>query len=350
MSQTEPAMTALTESPKSLRGWNRFVWIAGSAHFALVYTLSTRPMLDMARFTAGTERIPFQYRALTAGVFALVDRLPGFPPAITRHLPPALSSPDRFALLGIVFLSMLVAVYATRRALERLTADSMGPRWWALLVLFMAYFHYLLEFGHPCCTPLQLPYDLPSLAFFALGMWAIAAESTPALYAVVMVAMLNRESAIFLVGIYLLYRVGMVRAGLADPKSLRRAALHTVLLTAICLAELRGLHLAFPHAVPQFATLGPFEVHIVDNVGYLLRPFYWASYLSMFGFSWLYLYANWRAVPHPGIRWALGIGPLMLAAMYVVGVLSEIRIFGELIPLFALALALLLSRRQTAAR
>ncbi len=38
----------------------------------------------------------------------------------------------------------------------------------------------------------------------------------------------------------------------------------------------------------------------------------------------------------------LWIGPVYLVAMYVVGVLSEIRIFGELIPLFAIAFTILL--------
>jgi hypothetical protein len=125
---------------------------------------------------------------------------------------------------------------------------------------------------------------------------------------------------------------------------MQRATLHSVLLMALCVATMVVLHRVFAHAVPQFATLGPFEDHVVDNIGYLLRPYYWTSYLSMFGFSWLYVYANWRRVPQAGIRWALGIGPVMLAAMYVVGVLSEIRIFGELISLFVVALALLLGR------
>jgi hypothetical protein len=324
------------------RGWNRFLWIAGSAHFALFYTLNTRPMLDIALFTTGRERIPFQYRALTAGVFFLVDKLLVFPAALQRRLPPSLSRPDEFAMLGIAFAAMLVAVYATRKALEKLTDDSEQSRWWALLVIFMAYFHYLLEFGHPCCTPLQLPYDLPSVAFFALGMWAITTEIDWVLYPPVLVAVINRESVVFLVGIYFLYSLGMWRDGVRSRERFVRAAAHALALTALCLATMTWLHHVFSHATPQFATMGPFENHVVDNIGYLLRPYYWTSYLSLFGFSWLYVYANWRRVPHAGIRWALGIGPIMLAAMYVVGVLSEIRIFGELICLFVLALALLL--------
>lgn len=67
-------------------------------------------------------------------------------------------------------------------------------------------------------------------------------------------------------------------------------------------------------------------------------------YLAMFGFSWIFVYARWKRVPRAGVRWALATGPTMLAGMWVVGVLSEIRIFGELTALMTVALTLLLRR------
>jgi hypothetical protein len=322
--------------------WYRLLWIGASFHFALVYTLNTRPMLDLAAFAQGTERMPFQYRAMTAWLFYLVQRLVHFPSALARHLPPRMSSPDDFTILGLAFVSMVAAVFFTRRSLEAVTRRSPSAGWWALLVLFMAYFHYLLEFGHPCCTPLQMPYDLPSLAFFAAGTWLILTRRTGWLYLLIFVAMFNRESTVFLAFLYFLYEMGLHRGKLS---SFLRPALHALAMFAICVAILHGLHRLFPHAQPAGETLGPFENHILDNFGYFLRPFYWASFLSMFGFSWLYLYANWKSVPGRGIRYAMAIGPVMLAAMWVVGVLSEIRIFGELISFFVVALALLLRRQ-----
>jgi hypothetical protein len=162
------------------------------------------------------------------------------------------------------------------------------------------------------------------------------------LYPLLFVATLNRESSVFLVAIYFLYEVGMARDVARARQVLRAPLLHSVAMLAVCLLTLVAVHRLFPHAQPGLGTLGPFENHSLDNFRLVLRPYYWASYLSMFGFSWMYVYANWRRVPQAGIRYALAAGPLMLAAMWVVGVLSEIRIFGELISLFTVALALLL--------
>ena len=102
------------------------------------------------------------------------------------------------------------------------------------------------------------------------------------------------------------------------------------------------LHRLFHPAPAMGHPVGGFEIHVVDNLGYLLRPYYWTSYLSLFAFTWLFVYARWRDVPEPGVRRMLWIGPVYLLAMYVVGVLSEIRIFGELIALYAIAFTLLL--------
>jgi hypothetical protein len=321
------------------RGWYIFVWIAASFHFALFHTLNTHPMLDMPAFETGGERLPFQFRALTAWIFWLTHRFVHFPVSLQRHLPPAMSTPEDFALLVMTFVSLLLAVYVTRRALELLTGAPDLSRWCSLLVIFMAYFHYLLEFGHPCCTPLQLPYDLPSMAFFAIGLLFIVQRRIVQLYFLVFVAMLNRESIVFLIGIYFLYEFGL-RRSLRQPWV--SALIHAALMFAMCLLIQRGFHLIYPHVRPVYNSSGMFENHVTDNVGFLLRPYYWASYLSMFGFTWIFLYRNWFSIPNTAVRYAMAIGPLWLAAMCVVGVLSEIRIFGELISLFTIAFVLLL--------
>jgi hypothetical protein len=324
-----------------LRKWNTFLWIAASAQFALVYTLNTSPFLNMHFFALGLLEKPFQYRALTALLLRLAEHI-HFPVAFVSKLPPRMNSPDDFVILGLAFFSMLVAVYATRKTLETLMGKGESSRWWALLVIYMAYFHYLLDFGHPCCTPFQLPYDLPSMAFFAIGLCLIVRRKTAWLYLLVAVAMFNRESAVFLVGIYFLYEVGARRD---QDKPIWDVFLQALALLIVCLLVMRGVHHLFPLVAARKRTLGPFEIHVVDNVGYLMRPYYWASYLSMFGFSWIYLYRYWGSIPNRGIRYAMTIGPAMLAAMYVVGVLSEIRIFGELIGLFVVALSLLLEKQ-----
>ncbi len=300
-------------------------------------------MLSLPAFETGVERAPFQYRALTAWIYSAADHALGIPQGLAAHLPPSMREVHDFVTLLLAFVSLVAAVLATRFALERLTGkDAPWGRWGALLVLFMGYYHYLLEFGHPCCTPLQLPYDLPSVAFFAICMALIVADRTVWLYPVFALATLNRESTIFLVLMLGLYRSAEFGPAQWRSRRARNTYGHILGLTLVWIA-LRALlhHIFHPPDIPG-AEVGGFEIHVFDNLGYLLRPYYWTSFLSLFGFTWIFIYAHWSDVPHTGIRRMLWIGPVYLVAMYIVGVLSEIRIFGELIPLYAIAFTLLL--------
>jgi hypothetical protein len=322
--------------------WNTYLLLAASAHSALVYTLNTRPMLSLPAFEAGTEHTPFQYRALTAWIYAAADHLLRLPPALAAHLPPRMNSVDPFVTLLLSFASLVTAVLAVRVALLHLTkGNEAWSRWGSLLVLPMGYFHYLFEFGHPCCTPLQLPYDLPSVAFFAACLALILTDHLFWLYPVFALATLNRESTIFLVIMLWLYRTPG-KAPRPHPGYARATYAHMGGLTVLWFALRALLHHVYHPGPPMSSTFHGFEIHVVDNLGYLLRPYYWTSFLSLFGFTWIFIYAHWREVPNAGIRRMLWIGPVYLAAMYIVGVLSEIRIFGELIPVYAIAFTLLL--------
>ena len=189
---------------------------------------------------------------------------------------------------------------------------------------------------------MQLPYDLPSLAFFAIALSLIIAGRMAWLYGVFAIASVNRESTLFLIALFALWRsASLDRASLTSRRGLL-ALSHILGLSAVWLA-IRVLlkHWIHPPPIPGFELAG-FEIHVLDNLGYLFRPYYWTSFLSLFGFTWIFVYAHWREIPDPGIRRMLWIGPVYLLAMYIVGVLSEIRIFGELIPLFAISFTLLL--------
>ena len=252
--------------------------------------------------------------------------------------------PD-FVTLLLSFASLVAATLAVRFSLERLTDGDHGwSRWGALLVPVMGYFHYLLEFGHPCCTPMQLPYDLPSLAFFAICFALIVADRMVWLFPVFALATLNRESTLFLIVVLVLYRSADMQAAGIRARRTWETAGQIAGLIAVWAGLRLLLHTIFHPAPPIGPVLAGFEIHVFDNMGYLLRPYYWTSFLSLFGFTWLFVYANWRQVPGRRMRRVLWIGPIYLAAMFVVGVLSEIRVFGELIPIYTVAFTLLLRR------
>ena len=259
---------------------------------------------------------------LTALLYRLADRTVYIPAALAAHLPPSMGAVHNFVTLILAFVSGMTAAGATRFALERLTGNAAWSRWGALLVLPMGYYHYLLEFGHPCCTPMQLPYDLPSLAFFAIALSLIIAGRMAWLYGVFAIASVNRESTLFLIALFALWRsASLDRASLTSRRGLLTLS-HILGLSAVWLA-IRVLlkHWVHPPPIPGFELAG-FEIHVLDNLGYLFRPYYWTSFLSLFGFTWIFVYAHWREIPDPGIRRMLWIGPVYLLSMYIVGVLS----------------------------
>jgi hypothetical protein len=301
-------------------------------------------MLSYAQFETGQTPAPFQYRALTAWILQAAHRYLPSPESLVRHLPPVMQGVESFTLVLIAFVSVAGACFIVRLALRHLTSDDeVWSDWGSLLVIPMCYYHYLLAFGHPCCTPLQLPYDLPSVAFFAVAIWLVVTKQDLWLYPVIALSTLNRESTVFLILLLALYRSGEMSPQELRSKKGWQLAANCIALGTVWIAMRVWLHHLYPNLQP---TSGPhwagFEIHVVDNIGYLLRPYYWTSFLSLFGFTWIFVYRYWREIPGAGLRRSLWIGPIYLVAMYVVGVLSEIRIFGELVPLFVIAFVMLL--------
>ena len=258
--------------------WNTYLLLAGSAHFALFYTLNTRPMLNLPAFEVGQERAPFQYRVLTALLYRLADRTLHIPSALAAHLPPSMGAVHNFVTLIVAFVSLVAAAVATRFALERLTGNAAWSRWGALLVLPMGYYHYLLEFGHPCCTPMQLPYDLPSLAFFAMALSLIIAGRVAWLYLVFAIASINRESTLFLIVLFALWCSASIDLRRWRSRPSFWMVAHVIGLGAVWLT-IQVLLKRWIHPPPALGVqVAGFELHVLDNLGYLFRPYYWTSF------------------------------------------------------------------------
>ncbi len=69
------------------------------------------------------------------------------------------------------------------------------------------------------------------------------------------------------------------------------------------------------------------------NVALLLdRPSSIAAALSTWAFLWIPVIARYDRIQHPGLRRTLWLVPMVVAAMTVVGVVTETRIYAELLP------------------
>lgn len=244
-------------------------------------------------------------------------------------------------LLIVVWFSMAASILLTRASLVKLTADAVFSTWAAFLVPYMAYFTYILNFG----PHFLLPYDLPSLFFFCAGFYLLLMRRPLMLVPLVAIATLNRETAIFLVVFYVLlewpHREDARRRG-------------TVLAyAAVMAAAWLGMRLIVLHLYghnPVSGTSRIADVKLWQNLGFLVKPQHWPALASIFGFTWPLTLAWRREIEPRYLERGLIAVAMWLVLMLVVGVLIEIRIFGELISYMSLAMGMILYRRLIARR
>ncbi len=316
----------------------RPLWLAvlllACAHFAVSTVANHRQFLDLARYAAGLERTPYQYRTLVAWIMrplggsSLVTK-------IAHAFPTPLNAPHTLVLLGIDFLAMLGAVFATRRTLEVLTKDRDFSAWASLLTVAMAYFTFALPYG----LDYVVPYDIPSLLAFCLAFLALAAGKRTLFYLTFAIGTLNRETTIFLVVPFAVWQL-FDADGSRRPDGARGVALHSVVLVAIWIALKLLIGRLYAGRTPLPDDSGLFETHLGGNLISILKPYQWPLLASLFGFSLPILFRYRGRIDDFRLRRSLEVLlPLWAVAMFVVGVVVEIRVFGELIAPVALGVA-----------
>jgi hypothetical protein len=332
---------------KMLSRRQRLIFLAAlllvTSHFSLAYISEAAPFLSLRAFAAGLAPQPFQERALTAWFLRGANRLdsPGFEAGLHRLLPAmgAAFNETTLVLLIIAWLSMAASIVITRETLLKLTGDALFSSWAAFLVPYMAYFTYILNFG----PHFLLPYDLPSLFFFCAGFYLLVMRRALLLIPLIAVATLNRETSLFLIVFYVVLELS--RRG--DQR--RRAAVFAYaagMLAAWIAMRLIVLHL-YGHN-PIAGASGIADLKLWQNLGFLLKPQHWPAFASIFGFTLPVVIAGRRYLEPDFLRRGLMVAALWFVLMLFVGVLIEIRIFGELISYMGVALGVILYRWLTA--
>jgi hypothetical protein len=305
-----------------------------SLHFVLAYARHSPLLLDLRVFAAGRAELPFQERALTAWLLRWVLRCDsvGLERELHRILPPSAGWMDLGStfVLAMAFAGIMAAILATRASLERLTGDGAFAGWACLLVPYMAYFNYVLS---PEAN-FMYPYDLPSLGFFCVCLWVILAQRFAVYYPVFFLACLNRETAVYLILFF------GVLEGTRRGRIEGRLAAHLGVQVAIWTAVKVWMQHLYGHNPVEHGS-GLFVIKFAQNLRLLGNPYHWPVLLSNFGFLLPVVIWRWRDIPHRGLRRCLPILALWFGPMAVVGVLIEIRIFGELISYVSLLAGLL---------
>lgn len=294
---------------------------AVAAHFSVAYATSTHSYLDIAAYANATERLPFQYRALTAWLLRALASLPPLR-ALAVQLPAPFNRLETLGLVLVNFTSVAAATEITRRSLGLFVRgkDLAAPL--AFLLPLSLYFSYVaLASGFRY----SYAYDVPGVALFALGVYAVLRGNLVLLYPAFALACLNRETALFLVPLLLLYRWPGRRS-----EQLRLGA-HALALAAIWLALKLALWRLYG-GNPLEGSDAPGGIFVWQagrNLANLLDPIYWPNLASALGFLWLVVLLGWRHLP-PALKRGLWIAPLWLIGMLMVGRVTEVRIFGEL--------------------
>jgi hypothetical protein len=310
-----------------------------TSHFSLAYISEAKPFLDLRAFAAGVTGQPFQERALTAWMLRGATRFdtPHFELILHRFLPSmgAAINGTTLMLLMITWLSMAASIVITRATLIKLTGDVLFSSWVAFLVPYMAYFTFILNFG----PHFLLPYDLPSLFFFCTGFYLLVTRRALLLIPLIAVATLNRETSLFLILFYLAFEIP------GRPDQNKRVVVIVraggMLLAWIAMRAV-VLHL-YGHN-PMIHGHRIADMHLWQNLGFLVKPQHWPAFASIFGFTLPVVVAAQRYLEPDFLRRGLIVVGLWFALMLFVGVLIEIRIFGELISYMSVAVAVILHR------
>jgi len=273
---------------------------------------------------------PFQYRILIPWIVRTLSGLPLPVPPV--HLPPQLWITNAVAIeqarlfvfleLGSTF-ALLVAFRAYLKAVVKSETLSSIMAFALMLVLP---FNYLL----PRTAPFWYPSDIPAILFFTLGLLALYKRNWFLFYPVYFFGAFNRETICFLTFIYIFtaYR----------QEKIARILIHVALQFVIWISIKYILHLMFSGNPGE----GLFEPQFGANIQFLLTPKRWPFFLSNMGFCWLLVVTRWRYIQDTFARRSLLVSIPFLIGMCIVGDLWELRIYGELIPVFLLGSLLIL--------
>ena len=339
--------------------------------FVGCYLFLSQPYLNLHRLAHGYERLPFQTRLLLAPLFRWAEHS-----AFMVHYASRLAMNGYFFRYGIgpseaveFWLDIpcvLIAGWVASRIYQ--AASRRHLLGWLVYPLFLVLctVSYILH----TVQNYRFAYDLPSLAFFAVGLYLIYfRKSRLLLVALFAIATLNRETTLFLIAFYLLSELDAPADEEAAPTQGRRPLLlslvpalapvvHSVrwrrmfrpavLVTAALMLAYWGLwhvfvfHL-FRHNASEYYPRVPFNLYCFRRLRY------WPQLFSACGYLLPLLPVFRRQVRDGQLRRWMWVIPVWYALMFTWGILVETRVFGELLPFIAVLGALIAEERMALA-
>ena len=309
--------------------------------FIRFYVVSTRFYLRMPAYLSGHERLPFQERVLPIVLMWPVNHWTSLMRLLaTRGHDPETASaatPQTAAFYLLSLISFSVAGFFTVKLYRALTKSGILSALVYPVFLVIAMWTYVIHID----ANYSYPYDMPALAFFTAGIYFIYTRQFAPLVGVILLGTLNRETTLFLIGIYMLDAASRPGASAETPIS-ERFNLQAVPWLRVFSLALLWLTIKLS-LVLYFAGNSNAENYnrLIENV-FRLKLRLLPSLLNICAYLlpvvWIY---RRRIAP---VRFAnyLYILPLWFAIMFYTGVILETRIYGELSAYIAVSVVLLL--------
>ncbi len=317
------------------------VGLLATAQIVWFYVNKLPSYLDLGLYENGLERMPFQARLLMelplrwAHGSAFLQGAAAWLTAQKMWLPQPVR-PEDLVEFAIGFVAVAVAGMVAR---DMYRAHSRTGR----LLPYVYPLYLVMVVGSYCVLTthfFRYVYDLPSLGLFASGLYLVYRKRSPLLFALVFVAAtLNRETSLFLLAFYVLSACVV-----EDSIDWHRAHSWRVVAVVVPLAMFWvGFHV---WAARHFAGLPSESVpRLRDNVVFLLSPYLRAQIFGIAAYTVPVLLIFKSRTRNLEMRLWTWVVPVWAVLMLFYGMMVEIRLFGELIPLFVCLSALLAEER-----
>ena len=278
-----------------------------SYHFAFLRANETftYPAASPQALAQGIAPTPYQYRILIPALVGLLQHWTG------------ISADPLYRILE--FLSTFALFYAFRVFLNLFARDL------RIAILFTLPLAYVLPYNFT--YTFTYPYDLPAILFTTLGLIALYRKQWVIYYVVFIIATFNRETSYFLTLVYLASAFGI-----ENWKTILR---HVGGQAALWLGIKTSLYLLFASNPAQGA--GLFEFQLLRNLEQLAQPGILGILARNWGMIWIFVLVWQARIQQPFLRRALLACLAQLFILFLVGVIEELRIYGEPIPILLAA-------------
>jgi hypothetical protein len=300
-----------------------------SVHFSMSYARALPPAFpSLYNFAYGPIDVAYRPRVLMRwlsrfGYYLSHDQRPSF-----AH---GAMSAQEVEIFLVALVALMGVIYLTRASIRLLTESDSKVEWLALLVVPMCNYQYLL-------TPqirAQFVYDVPCVAVFAIGIYAILSNQRWLYYLIFIVGTFNRETTLFLPPLFIILALDQSVPLL---EALKRMSVWRYVEAVLQI----GLWAGIVHwcNVTTDAVLGPTWA-VPENTHFMLSPIHWPTLLSVYGFLWIPYVLWFRRIAHVNLERVALVFPFWFAAMYWKADFLEIRVEAEWIPYLTICLALI---------